>query len=112
MALAIFLARAYGLGGTFFLDEPMMHLDDMNRVGLLDVLRAIAIECQTDMNLVITTANRNFARHMIEKFSRLTNSKKLGENVPMLRVIELAGNARSGVSSASVFPPARVSAVA
>ena len=112
LAIAIFLARVYGLGGTYFLDEPMMHLDDINRVALLDVLRAIAIECQAQMNLVITTANRNFARHMIEKFSRVRSSKTRDENVPMLRVIELVGNARTGVVSNFVFPSEKTIAVA
>jgi DNA repair protein SbcC/Rad50 len=82
LALAIFLARARGLGGTFFLDEPMLHLDDLNRVGLLDVLRAIAIQGHLTMNLVITTANRAFARHMIEKFGRLSAVRARDGEVP------------------------------
>jgi exonuclease SbcC len=113
LAIAIFLARVHELGGTYFLDEPMMHLDDINRVALLDVFRAIAIECQSQMNLVITTANRNFARHMIEKFSRVQGGKVTrDETIPLLRVIELVGNARVGVVSNSVFPTAKSIAAA
>jgi len=112
LALAIFLARARGLGGTFFLDEPMSHFDDLNRVGLLDVLRVIAVQSHATMNLVITTANRAFARHMIEKFSRLGSVRLREEDVPMLRVLELAGNVRSGVGLNVVFPSFKASAVA
>jgi ABC-type transport system involved in cytochrome bd biosynthesis fused ATPase/permease subunit len=67
LALALFLARARGLGGTFFLDEPVAHLDDMNRVGLLDVLRAVA---STRLNLVITTASRSLARPPYDRIVR------------------------------------------
>ena len=58
-----FLARARGLGGTFFLDEPLAHLDDLNRVGLMDVFRAVALEGRGAVRLVITTASRSLARH-------------------------------------------------
>ena len=61
---------------------------------------------------MITTANRAFARHMIEKFSRLGAVSVHGESVPMLRVIELSGNARIGVGLNAVFPASKVTAVA
>ena len=35
--------------GHFFLDEPVTHLDDLNRVGLLDIFRATAIESSGSM---------------------------------------------------------------
>lgn len=112
LALAIFLARARGLGGTFFLDEPVTHLDDLNRVGLLDVIRSTAIECRNRMNLVITTASRVLARHMIEKFSRVSQVDSPDGPIPMLRVIELGGNGRTGLSVDYVFPAVRPTAAA
>ncbi|RQW72536.1 hypothetical protein EBB56_00735 [Halomonas sp. YLB-10] len=87
LALAIFLARACSLGGTFFMDDPLFHLDDLNRVAVLDILRAIAIS-QPHVHLVITTASRPLARHLKEKFGRLDNS--------LLQVLELQGDPRSG----------------
>ena len=49
---------------------------------------------------------------MIEKFSRLGSVNVGGEVVPMLRVVELSGNARLGVSLNVVFPAIRAAAVA
>jgi exonuclease SbcC len=103
LALSLFLARARGLGGTFFLDEPLAHLDDLNRVGLLDVFRAVAVENASTLNLVITTASRNVARHMVEKFGSVPDT---AEGLPMLRVIELVGNGRTGVSNLQAYPRA------
>lgn len=103
LALSLFLARARGLGGTFFLDEPLAHLDDLNRVGLLDVFRAVAVENASTLNLVITTASRNVARHMVEKFGSVAPA---ADGRPMLRVIELVGNGRLGVSQVQAYPRA------
>jgi DNA repair exonuclease SbcCD ATPase subunit len=101
LALALFLARARGLGGTFFLDEPVAHLDDLNRVGLMDVFRAVATEGGGRIRLVITTASRSLARHMVEKFGAIgPNSTK----DPAMRVIELTGNGRLGVRQQQVYP--------
>jgi DNA repair exonuclease SbcCD ATPase subunit len=101
LALALFLARARGLGGTFFLDEPVAHLDDLNRVGLMDVFRAVAIEGGGRVRLVITTSSRNLARHMVEKFSAAGSDDPKN---PAMRVIELTGNGRLGVSQQQVYP--------
>lgn len=101
LALALFLARARGLGGTFFLDEPVAHLDDLNRVGLMDVFRAVATEGGGRIRLVITTASRSLARHMVEKFGAF--GPDLGKDPPM-RVIELTGNGRLGVRQQQVYP--------
>lgn len=104
LALALFLARARSLGGTFFLDEPVIHLDDLNRVGLLDILRATVLEGSDSLNLVITTSSRSLARHLIEKFAAIgTVPTPFGALHP-LRVIELDGNGRTGVQLASVYP--------
>lgn len=89
-ALSIFLARARGLGGTFLLDEPVAHLDDLNRVALLDVFRAIAVESPGDLSFVLTTAHRPLVRHLMEKFARLSSEESL-------RLIEIEGNPRTGV---------------
>ncbi len=101
LALALFLARARGLGGTFFLDEPVAHLDDLNRVGLMDVLRAVALESDGRVRLVITTASRGLARHMVEKFEALSSANS---TTPIMRVLELSGNGRLGVSHTQVYP--------
>ena len=89
LALALFLARACSLRGTFFLDEPIAHLDDLNRVAVLDILRMIALS-EPDVRLVITTANHGLARHILEKF---------GSAGPHLaQVISLKGGPREGVT--------------
>jgi hypothetical protein len=103
LALALFLARARSLGGTFFLDEPVTHLDDLNRVGLLDVFRATVMEGSSRQNLVVTTASRAFARHLVEKFMNIGSVSTPEGLVKPLKVIELSGNARSGVKM-NVYP--------
>lgn len=104
LALALFLARARGLGGTFFLDEPVIHLDDLNRVGLLDILRATVLENSRSLNLVITTSSRTLARHLIEKFIGIGPVQTpFGSSQP-LRVIELDGNGRIGVTLSTIYP--------
>ncbi|SEH17155.1 DNA repair exonuclease SbcCD ATPase subunit [Sphingopyxis sp. YR583] len=104
LALALFLARARSLGGTFFLDEPVAHLDDLNRVGLLDILRATVLEESRSVNLVITTSSRALARHLIEKFACIDAVETVGGPVRPLSVIELDGNSRSGVGLKNIYP--------
>ncbi|RWP00156.1 AAA family ATPase [Mesorhizobium sp.] len=104
LALALFLARARSLGGTFFLDEPVTHLDDLNRVGLLDIFRATVLESSRSLNLVITTASKPLARHLIEKFGRVGPVETTGGRVAPLRVVELDGNGRTGVTLQTVYP--------
>lgn len=94
-ALSIFLARARGLGGTFFLDEPVAHLDDLNRVALLDVFRAIAIEEPGKLSFVLTTANKPLVRHFVEKFQRV--SPMVRGRMKPLRLVEIEGNPRAGL---------------
>ncbi|KQS85307.1 hypothetical protein ASG32_18860 [Methylobacterium sp. Leaf361] len=105
LALALFIARARSLGGTFFLDEPVIHLDDVNRVGLLDVLRASAISGRNHTNFVVTTSSHAMARHLIEKFDRVDGSNPRGDGIPILRVYELRGNGRDGVERIDRYPP-------
>lgn len=104
LALALFLARARSLGGTFFLDEPITHLDDLNRVGLLDIFRATVMESSAAVNLVITTASKALARHLIEKFSAIGTVETPEGKARPLRVIELDGNGRTGVTMRNVYP--------
>jgi DNA repair exonuclease SbcCD ATPase subunit len=104
LALALFLARARSLGGTFFLDEPIVHLDDLNRVGLLDILRATVLESSNTLNLVITTSSRALARHLIEKFSGVDLVATPSGRQPPLRILELDGNGRSGIRLSTVYP--------
>jgi DNA repair protein SbcC/Rad50 len=95
LALAIFLARARSLGGTFFLDEPLAHLDDLNRIALLDTLRIIVSEKRhpVPLRLVLTTANNNLLRHLREKFSLVESS----EGNPALRIYKMSGNPKIGL---------------
>ena len=95
-ALSIFLARARGLGGTFFLDEPLAHLDDLNRVALLDVFRAICLENRRMLSIVMTTASKPVVRHLVEKFSQV-NADSKNDSGPILKVISLEGNLKSGI---------------
>lgn len=93
LALAIFLARARKLGGTFFLDEPLVHLDDLNRIALLDTLRVILSERNRSLNLVITTSSNNLVRHLREKFSLISPSKEIQ---PVMRIYKLSGSPKTG----------------
>lgn len=95
-ALSIFLARARGLGGTFVLDEPMAHLDDLNRVALLDVFRAITLERHDNLSFVMTTANKPLVRHLLEKFARVSVSDSPAAGTP-LNLVGIEGNPRTGV---------------
>ncbi|TXC74322.1 AAA family ATPase [Sphingorhabdus soli] len=97
LALALFLARARSIGGSFILDEPMAHLDDLNRVGLIDVFRSIAIEQEGLTNVLVTTASRSLTRHLAEKFARVGDTLR-AEGGSAMRVVELEGNTRSGVN--------------
>jgi len=103
-ALAVFLARARDIRGTFFLDEPLLHLDDLNRVALLDVLRVIVMEqAAQPLRLVITTASNALVRHFREKFSLL----RPNDHGPALRIYRLSGNPRDGVSATEEQLPIR-----
>lgn len=105
LALSMFLVRAASLGGSFFLDEPLAHLDDLNRTALLDCLRACVLGTATSprpVRLVVTTANWSVARHLMQKFYGVRHT----DSGPSLRVIQLSGNVRHGVGQNIVFPAA------
>lgn len=97
-ALSIFLARARGLRGTFILDEPVAHLDDLNRVALLDVFRAITVENIVGLSFVLTTANKPLVRHMLEKFARIPAVSVSGDQgASALSLVSIEGNPRTGI---------------
>lgn len=89
LALSLYLARARNTGGSFLLDEPIAHLDDLNRVAMLDIFRLVATSMPS-MNLVLTTASESLARHMAQKFSSINDRN-------LLNMIYLEGNPRTGV---------------
>jgi DNA repair exonuclease SbcCD ATPase subunit len=95
-ALSIFLARARGLSGTFVLDEPVAHLDDLNRVALLDVFRAITLERLPGLSFVMTTANKPLVRHLLEKFARVSTAQDAAAQ-KLLNLVGIEGNPRTGV---------------
>ncbi len=103
LALAIFLARARSLGGSFFLDEPLIHLDDLNRVALLDTLRVLALYTSSANRprLVITTAGSALMRHFREKLSLVPWQ----HGVPPLRIYRLEGDPRQGVEIQEICVP-------
>lgn len=96
LALAIFLARSRGVRGTFFLDEPVIHLDDLNRVALMDTFRMLVLESEPHCNFIMTTARRDFVRHMAEKFANVPPIHGMSP----LKIYELDGNPRVGVQAA------------
>ena len=105
LALSLFLARAYSMGGTFLLDEPLVHLDDVNRVALLDTLRAFIMSGARHpqrTHLALTTASWLTTRHIIEKFVRADHAGDGGS----LRVYQLRGNVNIGVHAEEVYPRA------
>ncbi len=89
LALSLYLARARNTGGSFFLDEPIAHLDDLNRVAMLDIFRLVATSMPS-LSLILTTASDALARHMAQKFSSITDKH-------LLNMIHLEGNPRTGV---------------
>ncbi|KAA6050460.1 AAA family ATPase [Pantoea sp. Bo_7] len=91
LALSLFLARARTLKGSFFLDEPVAHLDDLNRVAMIDVFRMLT-NSEPNMRLVLTTASQGLRRHMRQKFSTESCKDKL-------RIITLHGNPLHGVTA-------------
>ncbi|NBF14152.1 AAA family ATPase [Pseudomonas sp. Fl4BN2] len=91
LALSLYLSRAKSTGGSFLLDEPIAHLDDLNRVAMLDILRLVATSMD-NMNLILTTASDTLARHLAQKFSSLPNEY-------LLNTIYLEGNPRTGVKA-------------
>jgi hypothetical protein len=93
LALAIFLARARGISGTFFLDEPVIHLDDLNRVALMDTFRMLVLESEPRCNFIITTARHDSVRHIAEKFANVLPV----HGMPPLRIYELDGSPQFGV---------------
>lgn len=95
LSLSVFLARAINLGGTFFLDEPFQHLDDLNRAALLDTLRTISLDGVDQLRLVVTTSNRSLLDHLVEKCRRMRLQADVS---PFLRIYELEGNPRVGTS--------------
>ena len=103
LALAMFLARACTLGGSYFLDEPLLHLDDLNRTALLDCVRACVIgtrENSSPVKLLITTANWSVARQFIQKFGNV----KAQHGVSALTVYGLTGTVNSGVKCDTIYP--------
>lgn len=106
LALAFFLVRAHALGGSFFMDEPLAHLDDLNRVALLDTLRGFALSSENrpvKTRLLLTTASWNTARHIMEKFMRVDR----GRNAPALRVYRMGGNVSTGTQVQQMYPLTR-----
>ncbi|WP_404273770.1 hypothetical protein [Yersinia intermedia] len=91
LALSLYLARAKNTGGSFLLDEPIAHLDDLNRVAMLDIFRLVATS-MPHMNLILTTASDSLARHLAQKFSSLPDEY-------LLNTIHLEGNPRTGVKA-------------
>lgn len=92
LALSLFLARARSLKGSFFLDEPVAHLDDLNRVAMMDIFRMLTTS-EPSMRLILTTASNGFRRHLRQKFSS-------GDCHNKLRIITLEGNPKQGVTAA------------
>jgi exonuclease SbcC len=91
LALSLYLARAKSTGGSFLLDEPIAHLDDLNRVAMLDIFR-LAATSMPNMNLILTTASDSLARHLMQKFSSVSDKQ-------LLNTIYLEGNPRTGVKA-------------
>lgn len=89
LALSLYLARARTVGGTFFLDEPIAHLDDLNRVAMLDIFRLLATT-MPNMGLILTTSSDALARHISQKFSTQDTRH-------LLRTVRLDGNPRNGI---------------
>ncbi|WP_273126201.1 AAA family ATPase [Bacillus weihaiensis] len=78
LSLSIFLAKALiqeqeGLN-TFFMDDPIQYLDNLNILSFIDLLRTITV--QLDKQVIISTHNDNFYKLIKRKMDpNFTNSK-------------------------------------
>jgi DNA repair exonuclease SbcCD ATPase subunit len=110
LALAVFLAQARELGGTFVLDDPFLHLDGWNRLSYVDVLRTMVVESlrgdRKPLRFLITTANAELARLFREKFTLVRHPRhgEAGDDVsPVFRHLRLWGNPKDGTHCEVVF---------
>lgn len=80
LSLSIFLARSlqnkdYGLN-TIFMDDPIQHLDSINILSFIDLLRSIVTEM--DRQIILSTHNESFFRLIKKKIDpEYFNSKYL-----------------------------------
>mgnify|MGYP001034318999 CR=1 FL=1 len=78
LSLSIFLARALieeheGLN-TIFMDDPIQHLDNLNILSFIDLLRTITVHL--DKQVILSTHNENFYKLIKRKMDpEFTNSK-------------------------------------
>ncbi|MEG0866483.1 MAG: AAA family ATPase [Hafnia sp.] len=98
LALSLFLSRAKSLGGTFFMDEPVAHLDDLNRVAMADIFRMMCL-ADRGLSLVLTTASDPLRRHLRQKFSSLSHPGH-----PLFSVVMLKGSPLDGIDIQTSIP--------
>lgn len=71
LALSIFLAFAqsqqWSQFETMLLDDPVQHLDDLDALAFLDMLRAV-LQSGERRQVIISTCSRNLYAHIIRKF--------------------------------------------
>lgn len=72
LSLSIFLAKALQNGNslinTIFMDDPIQHLDSINVLSFIDLLRSITTDPNIDRQIVISTHDENFFRLLKRKF--------------------------------------------
>lgn len=73
------------------MSHEIAHLDDLNRVAMLDIFR-LAATSMPNMNLILTTASDSLARHLMQKFSSISDKQ-------LLNTIYQEGNPRTGVKA-------------
>lgn len=83
LSLSIFLAKALLNNNkidTIFMDDPVQHLDSINILSFIDLIRTIIVEKKFNKQVVITTNNESFYRLL---------KLKLNDNYYDSRFIEL-----------------------
>jgi DNA repair exonuclease SbcCD ATPase subunit len=98
LAVSIFLSLNLGLPRlpleTVMLDDPLQSLDDVNLLGLIDLLR----RARESRQLIVSTHDRRFAHLLVRKLRPVGAGRRT-------RVIELDGWSRSGPAVTQVDAP-------
>jgi len=104
LAVSLFLSLNLGLPHlpleTVMLDDPLQSLDDVNLLGLIDLLRR-AKDCR---QLIVSTHDRRFSRLLAKKLRPVGANKRT-------RVIELDGWSRRGPTVTQIDAPSESQAL-
>ena len=94
--LSVLLANARNKHGSYFLDQPIVLFDGLNKIAFIDILRLLVVENNfKDLRFIITTSSRTTVRHFREKFSLINDH----EGNSVIKLYTLKGNPSIGVEA-------------